>query len=391
MSKLDKLIAELCPNGVQFKELYEVINYEHPNKYIVKSTKYNNIFKIPVLTAGNAFILGYTDETSGIYRACKENPVIIFDDFTTSFHWVDFPFKIKSSAMKILTSKSGVDFKFIYFAMKCIQYRPSSHARQWIATYSKFKIPVPPLEIQREIVHILDKFTSLEAELEAELEARKKQYNHYRDQLLSFELPNGNQLDNINNINRLMVSPYRNKVEYKELNDVINYKRPDKYIVNTTEYHDTFTIPVLTAGSTFILGYTNETQGIYQASKEQPVIIFDDFTTSFHWVDFAFKIKSSAIKILLPKQGINFRFIYFVMKCISYKPTSHARQWISIYSKFKIPIPSLAEQERIVSILDKFDALVNDLTTGLPAEIAARRRQYEHYRNRLLTFQEARQ
>ena len=101
MKSLEQLIAELCPNGVEFKKLGVLLDYEQPTKYIVKSTDYVEN-GIPVLTAGQSFILGYTDESEGIFGASQENPVIIFDDFTTSFHWVDFDFKVKSSAMKML-------------------------------------------------------------------------------------------------------------------------------------------------------------------------------------------------------------------------------------------------------------------------------------------------
>ncbi|MDR0942745.1 MAG: restriction endonuclease subunit S [Holosporales bacterium] len=183
MSKIDKLLISLCPNGVEYRKLKEILCYQRSDKYIVESTTYEDSFKTPVLTAGNTFILGYTNEVNGIYRASKEKPVIIFDDFTTSFHWVDFPFKVKSSAMKILTPQEGINFRFVYFAMKCIMYTPSNHARQWISVYSDFSVPAPPIEVQREIVRILDKF----AKLEAELEARKKQYEYYRNSLFSFE------------------------------------------------------------------------------------------------------------------------------------------------------------------------------------------------------------
>ncbi len=106
MNDLEKLIQELCPQGVSYVEIGTSVNYEQPTKYIVNSTKYDDTYKTPVLTAGQTFVLGYTDETQGIYPASKENPVIIFDDFTGAFKWVDFPFKVKSSAMKILTANS---------------------------------------------------------------------------------------------------------------------------------------------------------------------------------------------------------------------------------------------------------------------------------------------
>ena len=123
MSKLEELIKELCPDGVEYDKLDSVIDYEQPTKYIVKDTNYNDSFKTPVLTAGQSFILGYTSEVDGIYVASKENPTIIFDDFTTSFHWVDFSFKIKSSATKMLRVKPEkikyISFKYVYHLKDC--------------------------------------------------------------------------------------------------------------------------------------------------------------------------------------------------------------------------------------------------------------------------------
>ena len=162
-----------------------MLDYEQPTKYIVKSTKYDKRNKTPVLTAGKSFILGKTDELKGIYPASNENAVIIFDDFTTSFHWVNFNFKVKSSALKILTPKQEgrVNFRFVYYAMKCVRYIPQDHTRHWISKYSKFKIPLPPIEIQEKIAEILDNFIELGSELESELETREKQYEYYREKL----------------------------------------------------------------------------------------------------------------------------------------------------------------------------------------------------------------
>lgn len=193
MSKLQELIQKLCPNGVEYRKLGELLDYEQPTKYIVESTDYDNSYNTPVLTAGQTFILGYTNENFGIYKASLEIPTIIFDDFTTSFHWVDFDFKIKSSAMKMLRPKETFNgsFKYIYYAMKCIGYEAVDHSRHWISKYSQFEIPVPPPEVQEEIVRILDDFTNLAAELQAELQARQEQYEYYRNKLLSFNNING--------------------------------------------------------------------------------------------------------------------------------------------------------------------------------------------------------
>lgn len=121
------------------------------------------------------------------------SPVIIFYDFTTDFKWVDFPFKAKYSGMKMLTAadENIANISDAYYAMQMISFSPLNHKRHWISEYSHFEIPVPPIEVQREIVRILDEFTSLTDELTAELArevtARRQQYAHYRDRLLSRE------------------------------------------------------------------------------------------------------------------------------------------------------------------------------------------------------------
>ncbi len=188
MSRLDKLIQELCPCGIETISICDIADYEQPTKYIVESTDYNDAFETPVLTAGQTFILGYTNETNGIYEASKDYPVIIFDDFTGAFKWVDFPFKIKSSAIKIITAKDNVSIRYLYHLMGFLNYTSTEHKRLWISIYSKFEVALPPMEVQQEIVRLLDDFTAKTAELQAELnkeyEARKKQYEYYRDNLL---------------------------------------------------------------------------------------------------------------------------------------------------------------------------------------------------------------
>ncbi|MFH1744929.1 MAG: N-6 DNA methylase [bacterium] len=137
-------------------ELGEVLEYEQPTKYIVESVNYYNSFKTPVLTAGKTFILGYTNEKEGIMPANKL-PVIIFDDFTTAIKFVDFPFKVKSSAMKILhTDITKADPRYLFEVMKTIKFRHDDHKRYWISEFSKIKIPLPPLEVQKEIVEQIE-------------------------------------------------------------------------------------------------------------------------------------------------------------------------------------------------------------------------------------------
>ncbi len=142
----------------QMVKLGDVLEYEQPTKYIVKSTLYNDNFFTPVLTAGQTFILGYTNEIENIFTNL---PVIIFDDFTTATKYVDFPFKVKSSAMKILKATDTAHLKFLYYHMTTIKVDTELHKRYWISRYAELQIPLPPLEEQKKIAEELDNITDL--------------------------------------------------------------------------------------------------------------------------------------------------------------------------------------------------------------------------------------
>lgn len=177
------------------------------------------------------------------------------------------------------------------------------------------------------------------------------------------------------------------EVKWIPLGDVADYEQPTKYLVNSTVYNDNYPIPVLTAGKTFILGYTNEDKGIYFASKS-PVIIFDDFTTANKWVDFDFKAKSSAMKMITSKNE-KFALLKYIYYWLNTLPNNqidgdHKRQWISNYANKLIPIPPLSVQTEIVKILDALTALTSELTS----ELTLRRKQYEYYLDNLLSKEE---
>ncbi|HEY4505750.1 MAG TPA: N-6 DNA methylase [Candidatus Paceibacterota bacterium] len=156
-------------------ELHDVLDYEQPTPYIVKSVEYDDAHATPVLTAGKTFILGYTNEKEGIFKK-EKLPVIIFDDFTTSMKFVDFPFKVKSSAMKILHAKKDkADIRFLFYAMQRVHFAPYKHKRHWISEYSKIKIPLPPLSVQKEIVAKITNDEQQISALKKEIESRKKE------------------------------------------------------------------------------------------------------------------------------------------------------------------------------------------------------------------------
>jgi len=148
-------------------KLGQALEYEQPTKYIVASEKYKDEYETPVLTAGKSFILGYTNETDGIYTNL---PVIIFDDFTTDVKFVDFPFKVKSSAMKMLQpSSEEYNLKFFYYLIKFMNFQPTSHQRHWISKFAEFEFDIPAREKQDEIVEKLDKLCEMLALKDKEL------------------------------------------------------------------------------------------------------------------------------------------------------------------------------------------------------------------------------
>ena len=157
---------ENLPDGWAICLLEDIVNYEQPTQYIVESTDYDDEYKTPVLTARKSFILGYTNESNGIYNNL---PTIIFDDFTTDSRLVNFPFKVKSSAMKILQVDKDISIQYVAYFMSITRLAGNTHKRYWISEYSKIPIPIPPKEEQDRIVQIIseieNKLDSISAEL----------------------------------------------------------------------------------------------------------------------------------------------------------------------------------------------------------------------------------
>lgn len=335
---------------------------------------------IKIFAGGKTFALVDFDDIP--QKDINHKPsIIVKSRGIIEFEYYDKPFSHKNEMWAYHSQNPNINIKFIYYFLKqnepYFQKIGSKMQMPQIATpdTDKFKIPIPPLSVQSEIVAILDTFTELNDqlrdELTAELSMRQKQYQYYRDFLLSeHELA-------------------KMGFEWKSLGEVANYEQPTKYLVKSKDYDDDFKTPVLTAGKTFILGYTNETNGIYQASKN-PVIIFDDFTTANKWVDFDFKAKSSAMKMISSVDENQFllKYIYYWLNTLpsGLVDGDHKRQWISNFANKKIPIPPLSVQSQIVAILDTFDTLTQSISKGLPKEIKLRQTQYEYYRERLLNF-----
>ena len=369
-----------CP--VEWKELGEVVEYEQPTKYIVSSKAYDDSDEIPVLTAGQSFILGYTNEKDGIYQASKSNPVIIFDDFTTSKQWVDFKFKVKSSAMKMLTIKDEFEnevlLRYVWHYLGTITYKPDQHGRQWIGTYSKFLIPILPLEIQEKIVQTLDKFTDYVTELTSELTSRKKQYSFYRDKLLSFE-------DEVY------------QVEWKTLGDIGKVSMCKRILKNQTS--DDGEIPFYKIGTFGKVATSFISRELFEEYKLRfsypklgDILISASGTIGrtvvFNGEDSYFQ-DSNIVWLEHDESQVLNRYLYYFYQMNPWKVSDGgtiSRLYNGNIEKTTIPVPSLEIQSRIVQVLDNFDMVCNDLNIGLPKEIELRQKQYEYFREKLLTF-----
>ncbi|MDD6177093.1 MAG: restriction endonuclease subunit S [Ruminobacter sp.] len=382
MSKLEELIAKYCPDGVEFRRIGDISDYEQPSKYIVKSTDYNDNFNIPVLTAGQTFILGYTNEEDGIYFASKENPVIIFDDFTGAFKWVDFPFKVKSSAIKMIKANSNALTRYLFHIMGFLNYMSDEHKRLWISVYSEFSVLLPPIEVQQEIVRILDNFT----ELTAELTARKKQYEYYRDTLLSAkkDIP-------LVKLKDIATELYRGSgikrdevtaegipcVRYGEIYTTYNTWF-DKCISHTKlEYVNS---PKYFENGDILFAITGEN--------------IEDIAKSVAYLGNEKCLAGGDIVVMKHKQ--NPRYLAHVLATQSARlqkgkgkvKSKVVHSSIPSIQEIEIPLPNLEVQQKFADCLDNFEKICNDLNIGLPAEIEARQKQYEFYRDQLLTFAE---
>lgn len=400
-NKAKKLIEMIQTAPVEWKPLGEVADYEQPTKYLVASKNYDDKFDTPVLTAGKTFILGYTDETEGIYKA-SGSPVIIFDDFTTANKWVDFDFKVKSSAMKIITSKNEQDvlLKYVYYWLNTLpnSLTDGDHKRQWISNFSNKEIPIPPLETQQKIVKILDKFTELEATLEAELALRKRQYQYYRDFLLDFDNQIGGGADGYQC--RLKDVVWKTLGEVTLPTENIKWKYTDKiyqYIDLTSVSREYKTIT-----DTIAISANNAPSRAQKIVKEHDVIFATTRPTLQRFTiiskKFSGEIASTGYCVLRANcKEVLPKWIYYQISTERFNQYVEVNQSGSAYpaisdakvKEFKIPIPSLPEQEKIVAILDKFDTLTHSISEGLPYEITLRRKQYEYYREQLLAFPKA--
>ncbi|MDD2389156.1 MAG: restriction endonuclease subunit S [Desulfobacterales bacterium] len=355
-AQVGKLIEEFCPQGVQFRALGEVykFNYGKGNTIPTVGGQY------PVY--GSNGVVGTHNEFNS-----ENSPVIgHIGAYAGIVNWGHGKHYVTYNGVICKIIADFVTPKYAYYQLLKQDFNSMAHsASQPFVSYdmlNKVQIPIPPLTIQKEIVKILDNFTQLEAELEAELEARKKQYEHYREALLSFG----------------------DDVEFRALGEVCKFLRGSAITKKKTSVGE---IPVVAnaPGPICFHGESNRTGETIVVSRSGAYCGLVSFWNQPIFITDAFSIYLETT-LLKPK------FIYYFLK--KNQKTIHSMKKgfgvphvrVKDFETYSIPIPPLSKQKEIVAILDKFDALVNDISTGLPAEIAARKKQYEYYRNQLLTF-----
>jgi len=376
MSKIDELIQELCPDGVEYKNLGSLASVNTGSQ--LNKTTLSKAGEYPVLNGGIS--------PSGYYHLSNtEEDTIAISQGGASAGYVNFmhtKFWAGAHCFVIKPITDCIENKYLYYILKNDQDKfmnaklgagiPGLNRKE----LTNYLIPIPPLPIQQEIVRILDKFTALEAELEAELEARKKQYEYYRNQLLTTIEKDG----------KWYMSG--NEVGWKTLGEVCVSLR--KGTLKRGQLVEDGAYPVINSGREwygFYESYNNEADALIIAARGEYAGFVSYISTKFWAGGLCYPYRS------IKDDVIQTKFIYYYLKNNeqSIMDVLVSRGSIPAINKsdvdrIQIPIPPLSEQERIVSILDRFDALVNDISIGLPAEIEARRKQYEYYRGKLLSF-----
>ena len=264
---------------------------------------------------------------------------------------IDFDFSIYVSLTLIKCGKK-LDSEFVTLLLRTSYYRYLATRDQFagggvqnlnVQMVKEYPIIVPPLAEQQKIAQILSTWDKGIAVTEQLLANSQQQKKALMQQLLTGK----KRLLDENGVR------FEGEWSKVELGKLLDYKQPTPYLVKSTDYSDEYSTPVLTAGKTFILGYSNENFGIFE--EELPAIIFDDFTTASKFVDFPFKAKSSAMKILVAKQGVSIKFVYEAMQVLNYPVGGHQRHWISIFANLVIGLPSPPEQQKIASVLSNAD------------------------------------
>ena len=375
MESIEQMIKRLCPKGVEWKKISEIAYYPKVriNTEILSVDTYVGVESL-IKDRGGKTSSSSLPEGVAIEFLPQDILIGNIRPYLKKIWLSDCQGGTNGDVIciRVLDSKEVIP-KYLYHNLasdKFFDY-DNSHAKGGKMPRGDknailaYKIPVPPLEIQSRIVEVLDKMATLTAELKAELEARKQQYEYYRSKLLTFnEIGGGNRQVAWKKISEICVKVYSGR----------NKSKTEQGLY-----------PVY--GSTGIIGMCESP--VY--NKRQILVARVGANAGFvHLADGSYDVSDNTIIIDLSKE-VNQKFVFYMLRNANLnkfakgggQPLLTATQ----IKDFVIPVPSMEEQQRIVSILDRFETLTTDLQSGLPAEIEARRQQYEYYRNKLLTFE----
>ncbi|EPN4988323.1 MULTISPECIES: restriction endonuclease subunit S [Vibrio harveyi group] len=380
LNYLEKLLDGVVVEWIALREVVKTVTA--PAK--LKRESYRETGKTPIIDQGEKFITGYTDED---VKALPLGEYVIFGDHSEHIKYVDFSFIQGADGLKILKSISD-NPKYVYYSFLNFYKKELNYKRHW-ASASETLIPIPcpdnpekSLAIQAEIVRILDAFTAMTTELTTELNLRKKQYNYYRDKLLSFE-----EGDVEWRALSEMAEYSKARISYTELDDS-NYVGVESLLQNRAGKIDSTRTP--------------DSGNLTQYNPDD--ILIGNIRPYLKKIWHADRVGGTNGDVLVvhpTDTAINPRYLYQVLaddKFFEYnmqhaKGAKMPRGNKPKIMEYLVPIPfasdrekSLSEQKRIVTILDKFDTLTNSITEGLPREIELRQKQYEYYRDLLLSF-----
>jgi type I restriction enzyme S subunit len=403
MSKLSEMIARLCPNGVEYKKLGEIASDMYRGSGILRTQVTET--GVPCVRYGEIYT------SYGIwFDRCISHTKMEYVQSPKFIDKGDILFAITGESVEeiakstayigeerclaggdIVVMKHNQDPKYLSYALSTVDAQrqkskgkvKSKVVHSSVPSIKDIEIPLPPLPVQREIVQILDNFANLTAELTAELAKRKKQYEHYRDMLLNFD--GGGRYDNISQ-NELCPS-----IEWKRLGEIAEIQRGRVMSKDYLREH-TGEFPVYSSqtANEGVFGYIDT----YDFDGEYLTWTTDGANAgSVFYHKGKFSITNVCGLVKTNCDVLNVKYLYYWLGANAKKYVSsgmgNPKLMSNVMASIKIPLPPLAEQERIVAILDRFDSLCNSLTEGLPAEIALRKKQYEYYRDKLLSFKEA--
>ena len=378
LNYIEKLVAELCPDGVEYVKLGDVTTSVQKikwNEYPTQEFAYIDLSSIPTggIEVKETSTISSYNAPSRAQQILRKNDVLfgVTRPLLKRVYKVSSEYDGQICSTGYLVLRANVNMilpGYIYHIIRVNNFYKYVEKHQSGSAYpaisgslvKEYIVPLPPIKVQNAIVEILDKFTKLEAELEAELAARRAQYEYYRNSL--FENLNGGGSEILGNLVKI-----KNGKSYKGF--------------------DSGDIPVYGSGG--IMTYVDRSA----YSGPSVLIPRKGSIGNIFYVDTPFWNVDTIFYTEINREQVTPKYLYHALQVQNLSELNTAGGVPSltqtVLKRVRIPLPSLAEQERIVKILDKFDALVNDISSGLPAEIEARRKQYEYYRDRLLTFPRA--